>query len=181
MSCGTLVTPTPLGPAPAELAAGGDSGCRAPVHGGGWRSPPGAAGMAQIRSGGAPRSLCAAEPSNSRRPAPHLCVPFFSPTATCANSGGEARACLYRSGASTIGWWTTWFCRRSSAAGASSTLKGRRRAAAGRAGPTQKRCASWARARSAPLLAPRATTSTRGVTPGLPLVSAAFLLEFYNR
>ena len=54
-------------------------------------------------------------------------------------------------------------------------------AAAGRAGPTQKRCASWARARSAPLLAPRATTSTRGVTPGLPLVSAAFLLEFYNR
>jgi len=80
-----LVTPTPLGPAPAKLAAGGDSGCRAPVHGGGWWSPPGAAGMAQIRSGGAPRPLCAAEPSNSRRPAPQLCVPFFSPTATCAN------------------------------------------------------------------------------------------------
>jgi hypothetical protein len=117
----------------------------------------------------------------SRRPAPQLCVPFFSPTATCANSGGEARACLYRSGDTTIGWWATWFCRRSSAAGASSTPRGSRRAAAGRAGPTQKRCASWARARSAPLLAPRATTSTRGVTPGLPLVSAAFLLEFYNR
>ena len=181
MSCGTLVTPTPLGPAPAELAAGGDSGCRAPVHGCGWWSPPGAAGMAQIRSGGAPRPLSAAEPSKSRRPAPQLCMPFFSPTATCANSGGEARACLYRSGANSIGWWAIWFCRRSSAAGASSTLRGRRRAAAGRAGPTQKRCASWARARSAPLLAPRATTSTRGVTPGLPLVSAAFLLEFYNR
>ena len=65
--------------------------------------------------------------------------------------------------------------------GLRTTLKGPLRAAAGRAGPTQKRCASWARARSAPLLAPRATTSTRGVTPGLPLVSAAFLLEFYNR
>ena len=178
---GPRVTPTPLGPAPAKLAADGDSGCRAPVHGGGWRSPPGAAGMAPIHPGGAPRFVRPAATSNSRRPAPQLCVPFFFPTATCANSGGEARACLFRSGDSTIGWWVIWFCRRSSAAGASSTLRGIRRAAAGRAGPTQKRCASWARARSAPLLAPRATTSTRGVTPGLPLVSAAFLLEFYNR
>ena len=45
---GLLVTPTPVGPASVKLAAGGDSGCRAPVHGGGWRSPPGAAAMAPI-------------------------------------------------------------------------------------------------------------------------------------